>query len=52
MPRCRYDNILAIAVTGNCEYIITGDKDLLTLQHLDTITIINPGNFLEQEARE
>ncbi len=55
VPVCRDpddDNILALAVTGNCECIITGDKDLLSLQQFNTILIISPATFLERETVE
>jgi len=36
------DNILAAALGGNCDCIITGDKDLLTLKSFAGITIVDP----------
>jgi uncharacterized protein len=54
-PVCRDpddDMILAIAITGTCEYIITGDKDLLILQQYAGISIIRPADFLTQEGVE
>jgi putative PIN family toxin of toxin-antitoxin system len=47
-PVCRDaddDNILAAASTGNCEYIITGDNDLLVLKRYASIEIVSPGDF-------
>lgn len=38
--------ILETAVVGKCEYIVTGDKDLLTLQSYKDISIYNPIQFL------
>jgi uncharacterized protein len=54
-PICRDpddDTILAIAITGTCEYIITGDKDLLILQQHAGVNIIRPADFLTQEEVE
>lgn len=51
-PVCRDeddDNILAIAVTGNCDLIITGDKDLLVLKQFGEVQIISPGDFQTYE---
>lgn len=51
-PVCRDDdddNILATAVTGNCELIITGDKDLLVLKRFRNVRIISPGDFQTYE---
>ena len=43
------DNILAAAISGKCDCIITGDKDLLVLkQHLG-VDIFNPRDFLVNE---
>lgn len=47
-PVCRDaddDNILATASSGNCNFIITGDKDLLILHSFGEIKIVNPGAF-------
>jgi putative PIN family toxin of toxin-antitoxin system len=52
-PVCRDrddDNVLATAVAGNCDCIITGDKDLLVLQRFSGIDIVSPRDFLEYEA--
>ncbi len=43
------DNILAAAVTGNCDCIISGDKDLLVLKQFEGINIFSPRDFLENE---
>jgi len=51
-PVCRDkddDNILAIAVTGNCDLIITGDNDLLVLRQFGKVQIISPGDFQTYE---
>jgi uncharacterized protein len=54
-PVCRDaddDNILATAVAGNCECIITGDKDLLVLKQFKGISILNPSDFQAYENTE
>lgn len=43
------DNILAAAVSGNCDCIITGDKDLLVLNEYERIDIFSPRDFLTNE---
>jgi putative PIN family toxin of toxin-antitoxin system len=44
------DNILAAAVAGNCDCIITGDKDLLVLGFFRDIKILSPREFSDQEV--
>lgn len=54
-PVCRDpddDNILATAVVGNCECIITGDKDLLVLKQFGSIVIVSPAVFPDHERTE
>ena len=54
-PVCRDpddDNILAAAVTGNCECIITGDKDLLVLKRYDGVDIYSPRDFMNHERND
>ncbi len=54
-PVCRDaddDNILATALAGQCECIITGDKDLLVLQKFNAIKIVNPATFAVNEGIE
>jgi putative PIN family toxin of toxin-antitoxin system len=46
------DNILAVAVVGNCECIITGDKDLLVLNQYQDIEILSPSDFQAYESSE
>ena len=51
-PVCRDpddDNILATALTGNCDVIITGDKDLLVLKRFSNVEIISPSGFQKYE---
>lgn len=51
-PLCRDkddDNVLALALTGEADCIITGDKDLLVLKEHVGISIIKPAYFWEFE---
>jgi len=43
------DNILAAAVSGNCDCIVTGDEDLLVLKRFEGVDIFTPRNFLDHE---
>jgi uncharacterized protein len=40
--------IIASAVFGHADFIITGDQDLLTLREFSGIRILSPNNFLEE----
>ena len=40
------NQILETAVAGKCNWIITGDKDLLTLRKYENIKIVTPNQFL------
>ena len=54
-PVCRDaddDNVLATALAGRCDLIITGDKDLLVLQRMNDIKIVNPATFAQTEGIE
>ena len=47
-PICRDaddDQIIGTAVAGNCECIVTGDKDLLDLQSIKQIRMVSPSGF-------
>jgi putative PIN family toxin of toxin-antitoxin system len=44
------DNVLAAAVSGKCDCIITGDKDLLVLKEYEGITILSPRDFITNES--
>lgn len=46
------DNILATAAPGDCDCIITGDKDLLILKQFEGINILNPREFSDQEKTD
>lgn len=51
-PVCRDaddDNVLGTAIAGNCDCIITGDKDLLVLEQFNRINILSPRAFVDQE---
>ena len=43
------DNILAAAVSADCDCIITGDKDLLVLKQYEGVQILSPRHFLDSE---
>ena len=47
----RDNKFLEVAVSGNADLIITGDKDLLELNPYRSIEIITPRNFLEPERK-
>lgn len=42
------NKILETAVVGDCNYLITGDKDLLTLGSYNRIQIVGPAQFLDK----
>lgn len=51
-PTCRDpddDLILGTAIAGNCECIVTGDKDLLDLDCFEGIRMVNPSDFWATE---
>jgi putative PIN family toxin of toxin-antitoxin system len=53
-PVCRDaddDLILATALAGQCDCIVTGDKDLLVLKRFRMIEIVSPRDFSEYEVR-
>lgn len=53
-PVCRDaddDQVLATAVAGSAECVITGDKDLLVLKTFDGIAILRPGDFADFESK-
>ena len=43
------DNILAVAISAECDCIITGDEDLLILKKYEGIDILSPRDFLSKE---
>jgi len=40
------DKLLELAINGNAEFIITGDKDLLTLHPFRSTKIVTPREFI------
>ena len=40
------DKFLDAAISGNATHIVTGDKDLLSLGHFESVTILSPRDFL------
>lgn len=44
------DNILAAALSGKCDCIITGDNDLLVLKSYEGVGILSPRDFIESES--
>lgn len=52
-PVCRDpddDSVLAAAVTGECNCVVTGDKDLLVLEQFQRIPIVTPADFWRLES--
>lgn len=46
------DNVvLAAASEGKCEYLVTGDKDLLVLREFQGVQIIRPRDFMDMMER-
>lgn len=39
------DHLLAYAVVGEADYLVTGDKDLLVIQRVGDVKIITPVDF-------
>jgi len=49
-PRCRDpkdDAILALAIAGKADVLISGDQDLLCLDPLDGLRLLSPRQFLD-----
>jgi len=44
------DNIIATAIAGTCRCLVTGDKDLLDLEHVGDIVIVSPSQFWKIET--
>ncbi|MBX3063823.1 MAG: putative toxin-antitoxin system toxin component, PIN family [Anaerolineae bacterium] len=44
--------VIACAVGGKADFIVTGDKDLLTLVSYESITILTAEQFLERVSNQ
>ncbi len=42
------NQVLETAVNGKCDYLITGDKDLLSIEKYSNIKIVTPNQFLSK----
>jgi putative PIN family toxin of toxin-antitoxin system len=45
------NHILECALAGKSEYLVTGDKHLLTIGTLGTVRIVTPADFVEIQAQ-
>lgn len=45
------NQVLETAVAGKCNFLITGDKDLLTIKKYQQIQIITPAQFLNKNPK-
>jgi putative PIN family toxin of toxin-antitoxin system len=41
------DYLLAYALLGRADYLVTGDRDLLVLERVEQLRIVTPGEFVE-----
>ena len=41
------DRVLATAISGRAELVVTGDQDLLVLQQYEGVRVVSPRQFLE-----
>lgn len=41
------NRVLEAAVEGQCDFVVTGDEDLLVLKKYKSIRILTPGDFLK-----
>jgi|SRR6185312_682135 len=46
------DKVLEVAINGNADLIITGDKDLLSLREFKGIAIMSPASYLGRLSTE
>ena len=46
------DVVIATALAADCEYLVTGDKDLLVLKRYNDIRIVSPRSFAEISSLE
>ncbi|OGG08903.1 putative toxin-antitoxin system toxin component, PIN family [Candidatus Gottesmanbacteria bacterium RBG_16_43_7] len=42
------NRVLEAAISGKCDFIVTGDKDLLVLKQFETTKIISPKEFIKE----
>lgn len=42
------DKFIAVAVTANCSYIVSGDVDLLSVDGIFNINILKPADFVKK----
>ena len=40
------DTVIACAVEGNADYVVSGDEDILVLERYDTVQMISPVQFV------
>lgn len=45
------DYLLAYAVVGEADYLVTGDKDLLVLEKIGEVAIVSPADFAKLLTR-
>lgn len=41
------DKFIETAIAGNCQYIVSGDKDLLDIKTYQAVQIVQPATFLQ-----
>ena len=46
------DKVLEVAINGNADLILTGDKDLLSLREFKGIAIMSPASYLDRLSTE
>ena len=42
------NRVLEAAVEADCDYVVTGDKDLLTLRRYKSVQILTPAEFIDR----
>lgn len=45
------DKVIAVAVEARADYLVSGDKDLLSLKRYEGVRIVSPAEFLGQLER-
>ena len=46
------DYLIAYALVGQADYLVTGDRDLLVLEHIEPVKILTPNAFWELISSE